>query len=88
MQAYFVFMGAAISHWPPFGSNCAFRRADWEGACQRIHRHDPDVHDDADLGFGLGPTQRTAYDHRLRVGISARSLAGGAAGRRRASYPG
>jgi glycosyltransferase involved in cell wall biosynthesis len=83
MQAYFLAMGAAMGHWPPFGSNCAFRRADWESARTRIHRHDADVHDDADLGFALDPAQRTAYDGGLRVGISARSLAGGAAGRRR-----
>lgn len=83
MQAYFLFMGAAMGHWPPFGSNCAFRRADWERVRHRIHRHDPNVHDDVDLGFVLDPTQRTVYDRRLRVGISARSLAGGAAGRRR-----
>jgi glycosyltransferase involved in cell wall biosynthesis len=83
MQAYFVLMGSAMAHWPPFGSNCAFRREDWEAVRGRIHRGDVGVHDDVDLGFALGPTQRTAYDRRLRVGISARSLAGGAAGRRR-----
>lgn len=83
MQGYFVLMGAAMAHWPPFGSNCAFRREDWEAVRTRIHRHDAEVHDDVDLGFALVPTQRTAYDRRLRVGISARSLAGGAAGRRR-----
>lgn len=83
MQAYFVSMGLAMAHWPPFGSNCAFRRADWESVRSRIHRRDPDVHDDVDLGFALDPSQRTAYDRSLKVGISARSLAGGAAGRRR-----
>ncbi|MBD1539606.1 glycosyltransferase [Arthrobacter sp. S13_S34] len=83
MQAYFLFMGAAMGRWPPFGSNSAFRRADWVKVRHRIHRHDPNVHDDVDLGFVLAPAQRTAYDRRLRVGISARSLAGGAAGRRR-----
>jgi len=83
MQAYFVLMGAAMGHWPPFGSNCAFRRPVWESVRGRVHRHDADVHDDVDLGFALHPAQRTAYDRRLRVGISARSLAGGAAGRRR-----
>lgn len=83
MQAYFVSMGLAMAHWPPFGSNCAFRRTDWEQVRHRIHRFDPDVHDDVDLGFALDPTQRTVYDRSLRVGISARSLAGGAAGRRR-----
>lgn len=83
MQAYFVSMGLAMAHWPPFGSNCAFRRADWETVRSRIHRHDVDVHDDVDLGFALDPAQRTVYDRTLRVGISARSLEGGAAGRLR-----
>jgi glycosyltransferase involved in cell wall biosynthesis len=83
MQAYFVLMGAAMGRWPPFGSNCAFRRSVWESVRGRVHRGDAEVHDDVDLGFALQPAQRTAYDRRLRVGISARSLAGGAAGRRR-----
>jgi glycosyltransferase involved in cell wall biosynthesis len=83
MQAYFVFMGAAMGHWPPFGSNCAFRRAEWERVGHLTGRHDENVHDDADFGFVLDPARRTVYDPSLRVGISARSLAGGAAGRRR-----
>ncbi|WP_205754647.1 glycosyltransferase family 2 protein [Pseudarthrobacter sp. NamE2] len=32
MQAYFLLMGAALAHWPPFGSNCAFRREDGKGS--------------------------------------------------------
>lgn len=83
MQAYFISMGLAMAHWPPFGSNCAFRRTDWLKVRNRIHRSDPEVHDDVDLGFALDSGQRTAYDRSLRVGISARSLAGGAAGRLR-----
>ncbi|GAB3535039.1 glycosyltransferase family A protein [Arthrobacter tecti] len=77
MRAYFILMGAAMAHWPPFGSNLAFRRAVWDQSRGRVHRHDPDVHDDVDLGFALLPSTRTAFDRRLRVGISARSLAGG-----------
>ena len=83
MQAYFVLMGAAMGHWPPFGSNCAFRRRDWERVRHRVRRSDQGVHDDADLGFVLDPNQRVAYDRSLQVGISARALAGGAAGRLR-----
>ncbi|MFP5312576.1 MAG: glycosyltransferase family 2 protein, partial [Actinomycetes bacterium] len=83
IQAYFVLMAAAMGHWPPFGSNCAFRREDWEQARPRVHRQDQNVHDDVDLGFALGPTRRTAYDPSLKVGISARALAGGAAARLR-----
>jgi cellulose synthase/poly-beta-1,6-N-acetylglucosamine synthase-like glycosyltransferase len=83
MQAYFVLMGAAMGHWPPFGSNCAFRRRDWERVRDRVRRSDQGVHDDADLGFVLDPDQRAAYDRSLRVRISARALAGGGAGRLR-----
>ncbi|GAB3556005.1 glycosyltransferase family A protein [Arthrobacter tumbae] len=77
MQGYFLSMGLAIGHWPPFGSNCAFRRTDWESVRSRIHRDDAEVHDDVDFGFALYPTQRTAYDRSLKVGISARALEGG-----------
>ncbi|WP_411376347.1 glycosyltransferase family 2 protein [Arthrobacter sp. MPF02] len=82
MQAYFLLMGAAMGHWPPFGSNVAFRREEWERVRHLVSRNE-NVHDDVDLGFVLDPTMRTAYDRHLRVGISARSLEGGAAGRRR-----
>ncbi len=83
IQAYFVLMGAAMGHWPPFGSNCAFRRHDWEQARSKVSRLDTLVHDDVDLGFALDPTRRTAYDPSLTVGISARALAGGTAARLR-----
>lgn len=82
MQGFFLFMGAAIGHWPPFGSNCAFRRRDWDRVSARVSR-DALVHDDVDLGFVLDPDQRTAYERSLRVGISARSLRGGAVARLR-----
>ena len=81
MQGYFVSMGLAIGHWPPFGSNCAFRRDDWLAVRERVHRYDPNVHDDVDLGFALDPGRRTVYDRSLTVGISARALAGGSKGR-------
>ncbi|WP_458116310.1 glycosyltransferase family 2 protein [Arthrobacter sp. D2-10] len=80
MQGYFVSMGLAIGHWPPFGSNCAFRRSDWLSVRERVHRHDPNVHDDVDFGFALKPGRRTVYDRSLQVGISARALAGGRKG--------
>lgn len=80
MQGYFLCMGAAMGHWPPFGSNLAMRRSDWLLVRERLHRHDPDVHDDVDLGFALEPHQRSAYDRSLKVGISARALAGGMKG--------
>ncbi len=83
MQAYFLTMGAAMGHWPPFGSNLAFRKDVWRSVRTRIHRWDTEVHDDVDLGFALDPSHRTEYDRTLTVGISARALRGGADARRR-----
>ncbi|MHA7295358.1 glycosyltransferase family 2 protein [Arthrobacter sp. HLT1-21] len=83
MRAYFVCMGAAVGHWPLFGSNFAVRAAVWESVRSLVHTEDPEVHDDADLAFALGPGQRTVCDFSLRVGISPRALAGGADLRRR-----
>lgn len=83
MHAYFILMAAAMGHWPPFGSNCAFRRQDWAQARTRVNRLNQNVHDDVDLGFALDPGRRTAYDRSLQVGISPRALAGGAAARLR-----
>lgn len=83
MQAYFILMAAAMGHWPPFGSNCAFRREDWAQARTKVNRLNPNVHDDVDLGFALDPARRTAYDPSLQVGVSARALAGGADARLR-----
>ncbi len=83
MRAYFVLMGAAMAHWPLFGSNMALRATVWEAARSRVHCQDPEVHDDVDLAFALAPGQLTVCDFSLRVGISPRALAGGADLRRR-----
>ena len=41
-----------------------------------MHRDDPEVHDDMDLAFALGPLREVAYDRRLVVGVSGRSVRG------------
>ncbi|MCZ2402236.1 glycosyltransferase family 2 protein [Paenarthrobacter sp. Z7-10] len=75
MTAYFLLMGAAMAHWPLFGSNMAMRRTLWCDVRNGVHRTDPQVHDDVDLSFLLG-SRRIRCDPRLRVGISPRALYG------------
>jgi glycosyltransferase involved in cell wall biosynthesis len=75
MAPYFLLMGAAMAHWPLFGSNMAMRRTLWCELRNGVHRSDPQVHDDVDLSFLLG-SRHVRYDPRLRVGISARALFG------------
>jgi glycosyltransferase involved in cell wall biosynthesis len=83
LSAYYATMHAALAHAPLWGSNMALRREAWERARDRVHRHDPEVHDDADLAFALGPDARVRRDRTLRVGVSGRSLRGAAQLRRR-----
>jgi hypothetical protein len=60
----------------------AIRRGTWLTVRARVSR-DPEVHDDLDLAFALGPRRRIVRDPALRVGVSARSLRGRAQRRRR-----
>lgn len=75
MRAYFHLMERAVGRPPLFGSNFAMRREAWAAARGRIHRFDPNVHDDLDLSFALPPRARVAVDDRLAVRISARPFA-------------
>ncbi|WP_197069141.1 glycosyltransferase [Rathayibacter toxicus] len=72
MDAYFALMGAALGHWPLFGSNCAVRRTVWAGIADEVHRDDPYVHDDVEISLHLGLRHRIRLDRHLEVGISAR----------------
>ena len=83
LHTYYVAMWAALAHPPLWGSNMAVRRTLWVGSRERVHRHDPELHDDVDLSFVLGPHLRIDYDRSLRVAVSGRSLRGGHEGRRR-----
>jgi glycosyltransferase involved in cell wall biosynthesis len=74
MQAYFRAMGAALAHYPLFGSNLALRRSCWRAVRTQVHRADPEQHDDVCLSFHLGCTHRIRYDRSLQVGISARAV--------------
>lgn len=83
LWAYDVSMHAAIAQHPLWGSNMAMRRRVWAAVRDVVHRDDPELHDDVDLTFALGPAARIRYDPSLRVGASGRSLRGGWEGRRR-----
>ncbi|MFI2103465.1 glycosyltransferase family 2 protein [Isoptericola sp. NPDC019693] len=74
LAAYYAGTGLALGHWPLWGSSMAVRRSTWWAVRDRVERVDPEVHDDLDLAFALGPRRRIVRDRGLRVGVSARSL--------------
>lgn len=76
LRAYYVTMHAALAHPPLWGSNMALRRSTWDRVADRVHRHDPEVHDDVDLALAFDPLVRIRHDRTLRVGVSGRSLRG------------
>jgi hypothetical protein len=76
LGCYYVLVHAAMGHTPLWGSNMAMRRSAWQDVRHLVHRDDPELHDDIDLAFAMGPDHRIGYDRRLTVGVSARSLQG------------
>lgn len=74
MRPYFVLMWAALARPPLFGSAMAMRRTTWLAVRDRVHRADPEVHDDVDLSMQLDPGARVLADPALEVGVSARPL--------------
>ncbi|CAM3567998.1 glycosyltransferase family 2 protein [Occultella aeris] len=83
LGSYYLLCAAALGHPPLWGSNMVLRRSAWESARGRVHADDPDVHDDLDLAFALGPHARIVVDRGPGVGVSARSVRGAAQWRRR-----
>ena len=69
-----VATGAALAHWPLYGSNMAMRRVAWETVRTTVHRQDPEMHDDMDLSLHLGTVGRLRLDPHLRVGVSPRAV--------------
>lgn len=61
LTAYNVSAATALGHLPLFGSNLAFRREAWLGIRSRVHRNDPEVHDDLDLSFHLDERHSIRY---------------------------
>jgi hypothetical protein len=76
LGTFFVTVHAALGHSALWGSNMALRRRTWLEVRDAVHRDDPELHDDMDLAFVMGPHRRIRYDRRLRVGVSARCLSG------------
>ncbi|GAA0965085.1 glycosyltransferase family A protein [Frigoribacterium faeni] len=77
--AYHLIVGAALAHWPLFGSTMMMRRTAWLSVRDVVHRHDRLLHDDMDLAVHLGDLQlagqgRIAYRSDVVTGISARPL--------------
>ncbi|MCY0903681.1 glycosyltransferase family 2 protein [Arthrobacter sp. H14-L1] len=83
MSSYFLAVGAAMAHFPLFGSNLAIRRSCWTADSPTVHRSDPEMHDDICLSLHLGLNYRIRYIGGLRVGMSARALHGRSQVRRR-----
>jgi len=83
LGTYYLLVHAALGHSTVWGSNMAIRRASWLEVRHLVHRTDPEIHDDMDLAFALGPQRRVRYDKKLVVGVSARSLRGSRQLRRR-----
>jgi len=65
-----------LGHLPLFGSNLGFRRDAWRSIRLRVHRHDPDVHDDFDLAFHLGESFAIRFLPDADMGVSMRPFAG------------
>ena len=83
LGAYYVLCHLALGHTALWGSCMALRRSAWTAVRDAVVRDDPEVHDDLDLSFRLGPGRRTVLDRSWRVGVSARSLRGRRQRRRR-----
>lgn len=83
--AYNVSAATALGHLPLFGSNLAFRREAWLGIRSRVHRNDPEVHDDLDLSFHLGERHSIRYLPGAAMGMSMRPFRDGRALVRRLS---
>ena len=75
--AYVAVCGSALGHVPLFGSNLALRRAAWQDVRARVHREDPELHDDLDLAFHLGERHRLRWLPAAGMGISMRPFGSG-----------
>ncbi|GAB3569231.1 glycosyltransferase family A protein [Arthrobacter alkaliphilus] len=74
LGSYYLFAGAALGHWPLFGSNMAVRAASWQQVRGQVHRNDKELHDDLCLSFHLGPASRIRLDPSLQCGMSPRAI--------------
>lgn len=75
LLAYAAASFPALGHLPLFGSNLGIRRDAWRGIRSRVHRTEPDIHDDLDLSFHLGERYRIRYLPHAAMGMSMRPFA-------------
>ncbi|MDN3311140.1 glycosyltransferase family 2 protein [Microbacterium oryzae] len=72
LGSYTAVSALALGHRPLFGSNMGFRRDAWRRVSARVHRDDPEIHDDFDLSFHLGEHHRIRRVAHPAVGMSMR----------------
>lgn len=72
LGAYALVCSTALGHLPVFGSNLAFRRSAWLDVRARVHRDDPELHDDLDLAFHFGERHRIRRLPHAQMGMSMR----------------
>lgn len=77
LGAYTAFCAPALGHLPLFGSNLAFRRTAWLAVRDRVHRDDPELHDDLDLAFHFGERHRIRPLRNAGMGVSMRPFGSG-----------
>lgn len=77
LLAYGTVCGAALGHVPLFGSNLGLRRTAWLDVRDRVHRDDPELHDDLDLAFHLGERHRIRVLPRSWMAMSMRPFGSG-----------
>jgi cellulose synthase/poly-beta-1,6-N-acetylglucosamine synthase-like glycosyltransferase len=70
MGAYEVSLWTLLSRPPLFGSAMAFRRDAWAEVSRRVHRGDPEIHDDIDLSLALDPARLVVRRPQLAVSVS------------------
>jgi glycosyltransferase involved in cell wall biosynthesis len=58
LGSYYAATHLALGHRPLWGSNMAVRARAWREVAPAVHRLDPEIHDDIDLAFALGPRRR------------------------------
>jgi glycosyltransferase involved in cell wall biosynthesis len=73
LGSYYVFTHLALGHTALWGSNMALRADVWSQVRDDVHRQDPELHDDMDLAFVLGPGRGIRLV-AVGAGVSARSL--------------
>jgi glycosyltransferase involved in cell wall biosynthesis len=83
LGSYYALTHLALGHTSLWGSCMAVRTSAWQAVREEAVRDDPEVHDDLDLAFRLGPRRRIRLSRAWRVGVSARSLRGRRQRRRR-----